>query len=432
MKDLTWNEFPETGYDEWKALVQKELSGKDYASLVWKNANGFDVQPYFTLSKKNAGVKKPSRWDIYQSIRGEDVKVVNVKLLESLNGGANAIGIGMLIGSSEILHAVLKDVQVAFIAVHFIHPENPVELIHWIIQYCKSQNVETKSLRGSCCAIASTDSSSEVMIEIAKLATQHFSLFKVFPVNVAFVHACGGRNTHELAYALSTGNEFLHHMVSAGLKVDDASAMLQFNFATGSSYFAEIAKYRAFRLLWKTIVDQYKPGFDCSANCSVHAESSRFLQTTKDHYNNLLRATTQTMSAIIGGANSVEALPVYEQDKSESSISLRIARNIQHLLIEESYVELVGDVAAGSYYIETLTAQLSEAAWEMFQYIEKMGGMSKASTWLDEQLRENLAQQRMDLNENQTIFVGVNKYKNKHETVAETDTNALTGFLERE
>ena len=432
MKDLIWNEFPESGYDDWKKQVLKELGGKDYSSIVWRNTNGFDVQPYFNEGKKKSELKKPDRWDIYQSISGNTASEINSKMLESLNGGANAIGITTTISSAEMLDEVLKDVHVAFISLHFTNKENPIELVDWIVQYCTAHQIEAKSLRGSCRTIAVADPSSDVMKNLAILSVEHFSLFKVFPVNVAFVHECGGRNAHELAYALATGNEFLHEMTNAGIRIDDVSAMLQFNFSTGSSYFAEIAKYRAFRVLWKTIVEQYHPGFDCSGHCSVHAETSRFLQTTKDHYNNLLRATTQTMSAIIGGANSVEALPVYEQDKSESSISLRIARNIQHLLMEESYLQQAGDVASGSYYIESLTEQLSNAAWDMFLHIEKMGGISEASEWLNEQLDENLAQQRIDLNENQTIVVGVNKYKNKSESVIETDTNALTGFLERE
>jgi methylmalonyl-CoA mutase len=427
MKDLNFDEFPESSFEDWKKLVQKELGEKSYDSLTWRNENGFDIQPYYTDSSHCYEISKPAHWDFYQKITGPSSTLINKKSLESLMGGSNALAIGSKVDSKESLKNMLLDVELKYIAIHFTHPDNPAALIDWIIEWCKEKGLDTKTLRGSCCV------SGMAVIDLMKKSKEYFSLFKVLSVDAVEVHQKGALPVHELAVALAKGNEFLHVGMEAGITVDDTSAMLQFNFVTGTSYFAEIAKYRAFRVLWRTIVEQYKPAFACSTQCVIHASTSSFNQTTKDHYNNLLRATTQCMSAIIGGANSVEVIPSYEQDKSESDRSLRLSRNIQQLLIEESYLQQAGDVAAGSFYIEAMTNGLVDQAWSLFQEIEKLGGISKAANWLDEQLAFTLERRRNEIRTQQKIVVGVNKYQNKKEVLsAAPDSNSLTGGIENE
>jgi methylmalonyl-CoA mutase len=187
--------------------------------------------------------------------------------------------------------------------------------------------------------------------------------------------------------------------------------MIQFNLAVGGSYFVEIAKFKAFRVLWKTIVEQYHPVHNCSTRCFIHASTSQYLRARVETNNNLLRGTTQAMSAIIGRVNSLEVMPHDENQHSE--FSLRIARNIQHLLIGESYFSESINAAEGSYYITDVTNQLIEKAWELFREIETRGGIEKADHYLQQLVATNAEQWNSDIDAGKRVLVGVNKYINK-------------------
>lgn len=430
MNELTFTEFPPTGYNDWKKMVQKELGEKPFTSISWENENGFDLEPLPEGNNKIVQVKIPAAWEICQEISGSNANEVNRILLSCLSGGADSLGINFRIDSEATLEKVLKDIQVEIIATHFIHPDNPVELINWIINYCNGKNINTKSFRGS--IHFSSIQPGKLSFEIFRQAATRFSLFKILNIDATYVHNAGGLPVHELAYALARGNEFLYELTNAGIPIDDASALIQFNFETGSSYFVEMTKYRAMRAMWATIIRQYKPSNECSETCFIYSSTSSFLQTAKDHYNNLLRATTQAMSAIAGGADSVVVVPVHGNDGSLEQ-SLRLARNIQHLLIEESYLREVRNVCEGSVYIEELTVKLVEQSWKLFQDLEKKGGITKAKATLDHLIAKSLTQRQLAIRDGKKIVVGVNKYQDKGVTLqSRPNQNTLTGFLESE
>ncbi len=433
MKDLTFDEFAPNGYDDWKKLVQKELGTQSYDAIVWKNENGFEVEPYLIDSALSVDIKIPDHCDLCQQVDGSDATTVNQMLLNSLTGGAEAIAIGLKIDSRDLFIRVLQDIRIDFIATHFIHPENSSELVSWLIQYCDENSIDTKTVRGSFAFHSLGEGVAALSPSLLKFATERFSLFKVLTIDATKIHQQGALPVHELAFALATGNELMHQLTSASISVDDASAMLQFNFSVGASYFTEIAKLRAFRNLWATVIREYKPQFECSEQAFIYAVTSSFLQTQKDHHNNLLRATTQTMSAMIGGANSILILPAYHREKSQDEISLRIARNIHHLLVEESYLDQLKDVAAGSFYIDSLASKLQEKSWGIFQQMESKGGILTSSNLLNQLVAESLEKRREDLRSGKKIVVGVNKYQNKNESaVVNAEDESLTGFLEKE
>lgn len=432
MKSLDFNEFAPGGdYDTWKKLVLKELGEKTYEQIVWNNENGFDLEPYQVAVDEVYDVKRPESWELCQELGDEDLKTLNKRALDSLMGGSNALAISTHIKSENDFAAAMAGIHLQYISVHFRAVSAPLDLLHWLVNHCKKNGIESKSLRGSMSCNALNLSVDELKA-ITTFWKENFSVFRIFTVDAQKIHSGGGNATLELSYAAASSHEVLNRLCDAGCNVDDASAMIQFDFSIGNSYFPEIAKFRALRVMWRTIVEAYKPEHNCSTNCFIYASTSTFLQTTKDIHNNLLRAVTQSMSGILGGANCVQVVPYDAVTGSSSDASLRLARNIQQLLIEESHLDKAGDVASGSFYVEHLTNQMVDKAWGMFREVEALGGINAAGNYFNEKMEQSLAQKQDDLSKGRRIVVGVNKYQNKSESAtANSSANTLTGFLEK-
>jgi hypothetical protein len=150
MKDLTFDEFPSSSFDDWMQLVRKELGAQEFDSIVWKNENGFEVVPYLTESVFSSELDFPKHQSLCQQVDGDDPVHVNATLLNCLRGGADAISIGLKIDSYRQLKNVLENIQIEIIVTHFVHEENEAQLVHWIIQYCDEHQINPKNLRGSC------------------------------------------------------------------------------------------------------------------------------------------------------------------------------------------------------------------------------------------------------------------------------------------
>lgn len=409
--------------EDWKKLVSKELGEKPLESLQWNTGLGFTADAYYTapVTATSIGSRKP--WEIAQSLKTTD----NAEALECLQGGAQALVWNAPVTNME---ESFKGVFLNYISSHFFGEKNPLALEKQWSSYLKKEGIDSKTVNGSIAFDAfESKADNETIIQLAQAAKEKYSLFRVLSANADVWHNQGASPVVELAYALVAGNEYLHLLTTNGFSVDEASAMIQFNFATGSSYFIEIAKYRAFRQLWATVVDQYQPTHNCSKNAYVHASTSLYLQSAYDGYNNLLRATTQAASAIVGGADSVCVLPFDVALGGHQASASRWARNIQHLLREESYFDQLQDAGSGSYYIENLTAELGKQAWTLFQEIEAKGGVR-----LSHELLESLAasydqQQKKAIAEGKKVMVGVNKYPNKQEVnYSGTDNRLLSEY----
>jgi len=397
---------------------------------VWKNENGFEVEPYYSESQTGSSQLRSKKdvWQICQTIADTDIKTANIKALKALNGGASAIRFKVNIASQNDLSVLLNEIGIAYISTHFTVSSNTeaLQLLQWLAVYCKENAIDTKVLNGSIDNdIVRAIDDIESCKQVIAFAKEHFTSFKVFTVNATNVHNGGGNASQDIAYALSAGNEFLHVATEAGFSVDEVAAMLQFNFATDASYFIEIAKYRVFRNLWAAVLGEYKPSNESSKQAFIHAETSSFLQTTRDVYNNLLRATTQAMSAAIGMVDSIEVVCHDEAYASPSETSLRLARNIQHLLIEESYLTGSEDFASGSHYQEAIAKELTTRSWSLFLDIEKQGGILKASDYLNSLIQQSAAAKKQAVKDGKRIVVGVNKYINKSEADIEGSANRL-------
>jgi methylmalonyl-CoA mutase len=199
-----------------------------------------------------------------------------------------------------------------------------------------------------------------------------------------------------------------------GLSIDEVARKIRFTFAVTANYFLEMAKFRAARMLWANIVKAYAPAKDCSCKMVAHAVTSTWNQTVYDPYVNMLRGTTEAMSAAIAGVHSLEVLPFDYSFEAPTEFSKRIARNAQLLLKHESHFDQVIDPAGGSYYIESLTASIAKEAWTLFREIEQKGGYIAAfkEGFIVERVNASAAAKDKAIATRRLILLGANQYPN--------------------
>lgn len=347
---------------DWETLVQKELGEKPLDSLFTTDRNGVRLGAYHTQT--HHGIQSVPGWPtslhILQSFAHDDGDAAHALALESLQGGATAVA---YTGEIEVDKA-LKGIFFEFAPVYF-HSSQPHHVLEEWKKNAAARGIAPTLLSGG---IFHSQKQIDVAFIHEVIATR--SRIQSIIIDVTDVHELGGNNVHALALALHRGHRALLQCFDGGISVDDASAQCWFRFAIGSSYFSEIAALRAFRALWHTVVNAYTPQYVCSTACSIAAVTSPYLQTIPDMHTNLLRGTSQAMSAIIGGANSIEVSPFDAASGAPSQEGYRWARNTIHLLLEEGRFGSIGDAAAGAYYVETLTHATGEAAWKLFQQLE--------------------------------------------------------------
>jgi methylmalonyl-CoA mutase len=233
------------------------------------------------------------------------------------------------------------------------------------------------------------------------------------------LHDSGAHAVQELAYALAEGVEHLHALTFT-MPVDSAAARVEFVYAVGSNYFFEIAKLRAARRLWAQVVAAFGAGDPGACTARLHVRTSRLNKSVYDRYTNLLRVTTEAMSAVIGGCDTLAVEPF--------GFSPHLALGVQRVLREEAHLDAVADPGAGSYYIEALTDALARDAWKLFQSVEAAGGYAMAleSGIVDRALAETRAARRKAVASRRRTLVGVNNYPDLNEKTPGSE--ALRGF----
>lgn len=243
---------------------------------------------------------------------------------------------------------------------------------------------------------------------IASKGDEHESIqgVRTILIDAAQVPKCGGNCTQEIAYALKEGHDRLFDLLDKGLKIDDAVTQLKFRFGISGSYFFEMVKYRSFRRLWSEIIYAYEPTHECSAVPFIEAETISLNKSLKDPYTNLLRLTTESLSAILGG---IDELTLHAFDAQSNSLLIekhqRLVNNIALILQEESYMNVVIDPAGGSYSLEELTDKLTNKAWSLFQKFDE--DIFKAD------LKKVAAMRIKNIEEKKNIKVGINAYMNQ-------------------
>ena len=435
-------EFPPVDSEAWKARIVKDLKGKDYdETLLWKTMEGFKVAPYYRkedlqikdlapgTAPFNRGNKVISnQWEIVQTVAQSDSKESNKAALDALMRGADSLNFSDPSTSKEALQTKLKDVLFNIVSIHLSGGNSPAEVIQWLKEEIRDREYDPATVSGSIVfdplgKLTSSGfwwNSQQTDLEAAKLAieaTTDLPKLRTLHVDGRVFHEAGASITQELAYTLAQGSEYMYQLTSMGLDASSVIPKLQFNFSAGSSYFLEIAKFRVFRQLWAKVAGAYLPEGTHQPGIHIHGQSSKWTISVYDAYNNLLRATTQAMSMVLGGVDSLSILPYNQAYEKSNEFSERLARNLQLILKEESYLDKIIDPAAGSYYVEALTQQLGSKSWEMFQAIEAGGGYLEGlkKGWIQQEIRSSAREKESAVSEGKQTLVGVNKYKQEED-----------------
>jgi methylmalonyl-CoA mutase len=444
-----FQEFPGVSTDAWEARILADLKGADYEKkLIWKTAEGFSIKPYYraedlesikTMTESLPGQFPYIRgnktdgndWKICQDIETADIKTANRIAANALTRGANAVSLNTEnVNTAEDLKALLKDIDVSKTTFSFNSSKSYPKFAKLLVDALGTDATETCGsfdfdpisyllLKGN--FHYSQEKDLAEALELVKTAKPGLPHFRMITVNGQYFHNSGSTLTQELAFALASGNEYMAYLTSNGVEAGEAAKSIIFHFAAGSNYFMEIAKLRAARLLWAKIVEQYKPESQESAAMRIHVSTANWNKTIYDPYVNVLRTTTEAMSAALGGADIITVLPFDLNYKEPDEISTRIARNQQIILKEESSLEKVVDPAAGSYYIESLTASMADAAWEVFLGIEEKGGMIEAvkAGIIQDAVAGSAKKQNADIAARRTTLLGTNQHPNHLEKMLE-------------
>ncbi|MBR3859388.1 MAG: methylmalonyl-CoA mutase small subunit [Bacteroidaceae bacterium] len=445
-KEKLFSEFAPTTTEAWKEKAVADLKGADYEKkLVWKTNEGFAIQPFYrrediaSLATTNAlpgeypfvrGNKKDNNeWCVRQDIEVTDYAEANAKAVNAVERGATALGFkikGKML-SAEGIETLLKGIRACCVELNFSTCQGKcLQLADILINYFTAKSYDLEVLRGSINydpinKLISKGKEIGDYAETMKTLVEKMAAlpkYKCVAVNALSMNNAGSYISQELGYALAWGNEYLNTLVEAGVPVDVAAKKMKFNFGISSNYFMEIAKFRAARMLWATIVKQYEPKCDCACKMTAHAETSTFNMTLFDAHVNLLRTQTEAMSAAIAGVDSITVCPFDKTYETPDEFAERIARNQQLLLKEECHLDKTVDPAAGSYYIETLTASIAQQAWKLFLEVEQAGGFfaeAKAGN-IQKAVNKSGDARREAVSKRREILLGTNQYPNFTET----------------
>lgn len=257
----------------------------------------------------------------------------------------------------------------------------------------------------------------KIVSEIFKYTSKYMPKFNSISISGYHMQEAGATADIELAYTLSDGLEYIRTGLKAGLSIDDFAPRLSFFWGIGMNHFMEIAKMRAARMLWSKIVKQFNPKNEKSLALRAHCQTSGWSLTAQDPFNNVARTTIEAMAAVFGGTQSLHTNALDEAIALPTEFSARIARNTQLYLQEETQITKTVDPWGGSYYVEQLTHDIAQKAWELIEEIESYGGMTSAIEAGIPKMRieEAATKKQARIDSGQDLIVGVNKYKLEEE-----------------
>lgn len=418
MNEFLFSDFPEVSTEDWKNQILKDLKGNPWDKVTWETEEGFKIEPFYRkedISDLPRVYKRTNGWNVTETITSEseltDLSKKGADAVVLISQGENEKLPGLKIGSSQDLERLLG-------------LTGNLPLVVSLEEKTPTFSDSLKKLTPSHNTVLSDFDPYGSAIKNGELGTEENSIGKTFAslagtkgfsgvgIHSYYLRDAGASIGQELAYSLSWGVDYLNRHLDAGVKIEDAAANVWFWMGIGSDYFTEIAKFRAFRILWTEILNAYQAGLGESLPALIVARTSSFQFTAYDPYVNMLRGTTTAMSAVMGGADFVTVLPFDSEYSAQQELGKRIARNSQLLLRYESFLDKVEDPAAGSYYLEVLTKKLSESAWAKFQDLEKDGGFGEAlkKGFIQKEISVRAEKKRNALANKKEILLGTNQY----------------------
>jgi len=438
-------EFLSGSSKAWIDQLNIDLKGKDISKLQWKSPEGIDVAPFYTredldklphmgqLAKQLPYFRTDdlfsNNWNIRQDISVMDIGKSNRKAISLSKLGVNELGFFFHKNSPGFKTAeLLEDLDLSGLRLNLSAGASSFDLLTMLVKWLQANNINKESFSGcieydplghlilSEKFYISEAEDMKQAYKLLNLGLENIPNIKVLSLSGNIFGNLGCTVVEELGFSLAMASEYISQISEMGINPADIAKTMQLNLSIGPNYFFEIAKIRSARWLWSVLTKAF--GAKDADKIFIQSVPTSFNKTKFDPYVNMLRYTTEALSAAIGGANSINIFPFNSIEKQAGDFSERIARNTQIILKEESYINKINDPAAGSYYIENLTNSIADRSWELFQNIESHGGFLKAykKGIIQEQIEKSRETRRGNISRRKEILVGTNRYPNLIET----------------
>jgi len=452
---------------DWSALAERELKSSP-ETLTWQTPEGIAVKPLYTEADLAAaghlgsmpGLAPFTRgpratmyagrpWTIRQYAGFSTAEASNAFYRKALAAGQQGVSVafdlathrgydsdhprvegdvgkaGVAIDSVEDMKILFDGIPLDRISVSMTMNGAVIPILASFIVAGEEQGVPRAELSGTIqndilkefmvrnTYIYPPEPSMRIVADIIDYTAREMPKFNSISISGYHMQEAGATLTQELAFTLADGREYVRAALAKGLSVDEFAGRLSFFFAIGMNFFMEAAKLRAARLLWTRIMEGFHPKKQSSLMLRTHCQTSGVSLQEQDPYNNIIRTAFEAMSAVLGGTQSLHTNSFDEAIALPTEFSSRIARNTQLILQHETGVTKVVDPLAGSYYVESLTAELADKAWALMEEVEALGGMTKAvADGLPKRLIEEAATRRQAaVDKGEEVIVGVNKYR---------------------
>lgn len=415
-----FSEFPEVSAKQWKQKIQFDLKGADYnEALVWESLEGIHVKPFYhsedLKSIPTFSLPKNHTWYIGQVIYAHDDVAANKKAIDVLSRGASSLVFTItnpLISWSTLFEGIDLKTTPIHLNFEFLNLDFKSKLFEFIGDKNSTIFLNIDILRDFTRTgnwFHNQEKDHQIVDEIIALS-QNRTGISVLAVDLGLYQNAGANMVQQLAYGLAHANEYLNYFTNSHPEPVEGSPSITFKVAVGGNYFFEIAKLKALRWLWKSLITEY----DIKADCHIIAVPSKRNKTIYDYNVNMLRTTSESISAVLGGADTVFNLPYDALYHKDNEFGERIARNQLLLLKEESYFDEAVHASEGTYYLESLTQQLAEKALDLFKQIEKAGGFLKQlkEGSIQKKIKESAAKEQIKFDSGELVLLGTNRYQN--------------------
>lgn len=414
MKNL-FDDFNPVSSKLWKQKIQFELDGADYnKTVIWNSPEDIQIKPFYHKDEF-VGLSeietKASEFKICQNIFVHDLAKSNLRALDSIARGAESIRFTIEDENTDVakllenlpLDNVTIYFNLGFLSIDFIKKIDAIAHSKKATIFCNLDPIGQLARDGNWFK-TNEKTNFDTINELFKMPP--LGVTGLLSVNGGLYQNAGANIVQQIAYTLAHANEYFN-------RITTLNKSIVIEIAVGTNYFFEIAKLRAVRLLFKLIAKEYNHNFDCHLLVSPTKRN----KTIYDYNVNMLRTTTECMSAILGGANTVANLPYDALYHKDNEFGDRIARNQLLILKNESYFDKVNNPADGSYYIESLTQQLAEKALALFKDIEANGGFLKQLNEgiIKRKIQESADKEQELFDSGKEILLGTNKYPNEYD-----------------
>jgi len=457
--------------NDWKALADKEVKGRD---LTWNTPEGIAVKPLYTAEDVTTdpglpgfapftrGVKASMYagrpWTIRQYAGFSTAEESNAFYRRNLAAGQKGLSVafdlathrgydsdhprvvgdvgmaGVAIDSVEDMKILFDGIPLDEMSVSMTMNGAVIPCLAFYIIAAEEQGVSPEKLTGTIqndilkefmvrnTYIYPPEPSMRIISDIFAYTADNMPKFNSISISGYHMQEAGATQVQELAFTIADGMEYVKYGVASGLDIDKFAGRLSFFFAIGMNFFMEIAKLRAARTLWHRAMTQLGAQSERSKMLRTHCQTSGVSLQEQDPYNNVMRTTIEAMAAMLGGTQSLHTNALDEAIALPTDFSARIARNTQIVIQEETGMCNVVDPLGGSYYIEALTKELVDKAWEIIERVENEGGMAKAvaAGWPKAMIEEAAAGRQARVDRGEDVIVGVNKYRRDQEDPIET------------